>query len=112
VEEMVMIKPSLEPRPVIRKLSEIPQGGSSKAGFLVDKNSGWRNRTPRVDVDKCVGCLQCYMYCPDGVIRKNVIEIDGKSVTKVDIDYDFCKGCGICEKMCQIGAISMEEKSE
>ena len=67
-----MIRPSLGPRPVIRKLSEIPQGGSCKAGFLVDKNAGWRNRTPKLDIDKCIGCLQCYLYCPDGVIRKKI----------------------------------------
>ena len=29
---------------------------------------------------------------------------DGKAV----IDYDFCKGCGICAKICKIGAIGME----
>ena len=27
---------------------------------------------------------------------------------KVAIDYDFCKGCGICLKECRPGAIRME----
>ena len=27
---------------------------------------------------------------------------------KAKIDYDFCKGCGICAKICRIGAIEME----
>jgi 4Fe-4S binding domain. len=26
----------------------------------------------------------------------------------LDIDYDFCKGCGICEKICPKQAIKME----
>ena len=55
---------------------------------------------PVIDAQRCVGCYQCYLYCPDGVIR---IE-DGKAV----VDLDFCKGCGICQKTCRIGAIEME----
>ena len=101
-EERKMIIPSLEQRPVIQKLSDIPQGGSTKAGFLVDKNAGWRNRTPVIDTEKCVSCYQCYFYCPDGVIRRTD---EGPK-----IDYDFCKGCGICSKICRLGAVTMEEE--
>ncbi len=79
---------------------EIPDVTAYEAGYLVTKNAGWRNMRPVVDKDKCVGCLQCYLYCPDGVIYKS----DGK----IDIDYDFCKGCGICKKICKLGAIVME----
>ena len=86
----------------INKLSEIPQGGSCKAGVLVEKNAGWRNRKPVFDNSKCVKCYQCYLYCPDGVIKKSV---DG-----ISVDYDFCKGCGICEKICRCGAIRMEDE--
>ena len=28
--------------------------------------------------------------------------------SKVGIDYDFCKGCGICSKICKLQAIKME----
>ena len=98
-----MIRPSLEDRVIIEKLSQLPQGGSCKAGVLVDKNSGWRNRCPVYDSDKCTGCYQCYLYCPDGVIRKQD--------KKIAIDYDFCKGCGICEKVCRLGAIILEDES-
>ena len=107
-----MIRASLNERPIIKKLSDLPQGGSCKAGFLVDKNAGWRNRTPVIDSDKCVGCLQCYMYCPDGVIRKYITTENGKEITRIDIDYDFCKGCGICREICRLGAISMEDSNE
>ena len=80
--------------------AEIPSTTAFEAGFLVTKNAGWRNRRPVIRLDQCVGCLQCYLYCPDGVIRKE----NGK----VAIDYDFCKGCGICRKICARGAIEME----
>lgn len=81
------------------KLSEYPKATCAPAGQLATKNAGWRNKRPVIEPAKCVGCYRCYMYCPDGVIFKK----DGK----VDIDYDFCKGCGICVKTCPCAAISM-----
>ena len=81
---------------------EIPETTAYEAGYLVTKNAGWRNIRPVIDIEKCKGCLQCYLYCPDGVIYKN----DGK----VAVDYDFCKGCGICKKICRFSAITMEEE--
>lgn len=80
--------------------SEIPDTTSYEAGYLVSKNAGWRSVRPVIDTDRCVGCLQCYLHCPDGVIFRK----DGK----VAIDYDFCKGCGICLRECRPGAIRME----
>lgn len=82
------------------KLSEIPDATAYEAGYLVTKNSGWRNTRPVIDKGKCIGCLQCYLHCPDGVIYKEC--------GKVSIDYDFCKGCGICKRICRPGAIRME----
>ena len=80
--------------------AEIPEATAFEAGYLVSVNSGWRSIRPVIDTGRCVGCEQCYLYCPEGVIAiKN-----GKAV----IDYDFCKGCGICAKICKIGAIGME----
>ena len=81
-------------------LAEIPDSTAFEAGYLVTKNAGWRSVRPVIDMDRCVGCLQCYLYCPDGVISRQG--------AKVAIDYDFCKGCGICRKICGSGAIAME----
>ena len=83
-----------------KTLSEIPEAPAYEAGYLVTKNASWRSIRPVINADKCVGCLQCYLYCPEGVIYK-----DGG---KVAVDYDFCNGCGICKKMCKTGAIEME----
>lgn len=41
-----------------------------EAGYLVTENAGWRNVRPVIDASACTGCLQCYLYCPDGVIYK------------------------------------------
>ncbi|MBQ5330204.1 MAG: 4Fe-4S binding protein [Oscillospiraceae bacterium] len=78
---------------------DIPEDTCFEAGYLVTVNSGWRSRTPQIDNEKCIGCGQCYLYCPDGVIA-----MDGKTPV---IDYDFCKGCGICAKICPKSAIEL-----
>lgn len=83
---------------------EVPEVTAFEAGYLVTKNAGWRNIRPVIDTKKCKGCLQCYLYCPDGTIAKNLEN------GKVKIDYDFCKGCGICSKICKFGAIAMQSE--
>ena len=81
---------------------DIPESTAFEAGYLVTVNSGWRSIRPVVNSEKCTGCMQCYLYCPDGTISvKN---------GKAEIDYDFCKGCGICSKICKLSAINMEEE--
>lgn len=97
-----MSKPYLRNFKNLKKLSEYPNGTFFDAGYLVTKNAGWRNMRPVINTEKCTNCLQCYMYCPDGVIfKKN---------DKIDIDYDFCKGCGICAKICKFKVIKMESE--
>lgn len=81
-------------------LSDYPEATAYEAGHLATKNADWRTERPVILQEKCVGCMQCYLYCPDGTIVK-----DGN---KVAVDYDFCKGCGVCYKMCKVGAIEME----
>lgn len=41
-----------------------------EAGCLTVKNAGWRNLRPVIDAASCTGCLQCYLYCPDGTVYK------------------------------------------
>lgn len=88
-------------------------------GYLVAKNAGWRNMRPVLDAEKCTGCLQCYLYCPDGCIFRPVrqatdaVDAAGTADTAaVAIDYDFCKGCGVCVEVCRFGALAMVPESE
>jgi 2-oxoacid:acceptor oxidoreductase delta subunit (pyruvate/2-ketoisovalerate family) len=48
----------------------------------------------------CTFCMRCYDYCPDVSIQ-----MDGKTRERA-IDYDHCKGCGICAEECPRGAIA------
>lgn len=71
-----------------------------EAGYLVSRNAGWRTMRPVLSLERCSGCLQCYMQCPDGAVFK-------AAGGQVALDYDFCKGCGICAKACALGCIQM-----
>ncbi len=46
----------------------------------------------------------CWKFCPEPCILIK----DGKPV----IDYDYCKGCGICIEVCPKRAIKLEEEKK
>jgi 2-oxoacid:acceptor oxidoreductase delta subunit (pyruvate/2-ketoisovalerate family) len=50
----------------------------------------------------CFSCDNCYGVCPDNAVLKL-----GEPGEGYAIDYDFCKGCGICVAECPSGAIEM-----
>jgi 2-oxoacid:acceptor oxidoreductase delta subunit (pyruvate/2-ketoisovalerate family) len=50
----------------------------------------------------CFSCDNCYGVCPDNAVIK--LSEPGEPYA---IDYDFCKGCGICAAECPCGAIEM-----
>jgi len=53
----------------------------------------------------CNECENCYIFCPDASILKR------DEILAHQVDYDFCKGCGICFVECPRGAISLEEEA-
>jgi len=81
----------------------IPQGGTTAEKDV----SGWRTYRPVRDDEKCIHCLRCWIFCPDSAILVK----DGKVV---GINYDHCKGCGICAHECppKVQAIAMKLESE
>lgn len=53
----------------------------------------WRVRKPVWNVELCIDCQNCWLFCPDSSIISRDKEMVG-------IDYDHCKGCGICSEIC------------
>ena len=49
----------------------------------------------------CESCETCGLFCPDLCITRN------ETTGEVEIDLDYCKGCGICAAVCPRGAIQM-----
>jgi 2-oxoacid:acceptor oxidoreductase delta subunit (pyruvate/2-ketoisovalerate family) len=50
----------------------------------------------------CFGCDNCFGVCPDNAVLKLA------GAHSYAIDYDYCKGCGLCAAECPSGAIEME----
>jgi 2-oxoacid:acceptor oxidoreductase delta subunit (pyruvate/2-ketoisovalerate family) len=81
---------------------ELAPGGVVEPSETVQpRTGGWRTGLrPEVDLEGCVNCLLCWLYCPDSAVR-----LDG--TTFVGFDYDVCKGCELCVAVCPAGSIRM-----
>jgi pyruvate ferredoxin oxidoreductase gamma subunit len=63
----------------------------------------WRTQRPVIEPGLCHGCAWiCSSLCPDGAIAI----ASGRPV----IDYDHCKGCGVCVAVCPHHAIRVERE--
>jgi 2-oxoacid:acceptor oxidoreductase delta subunit (pyruvate/2-ketoisovalerate family) len=81
---------------------ELPLGGTVRPDETVQpRTGGWRTGVkPAVQLDLCVNCLLCWLYCPDSAIR-----LEGETFRGFDLDV--CKGCEICAEVCPVDAIEM-----
>ena len=65
----------------------------------------WRTQRPVIEPSLCHGCAWiCSSLCPDGAISI----LGGRPA----IDYDHCKGCGVCVAVCPHHAIGVEREAE
>ncbi len=53
----------------------------------------WRVIKPIYNRDICIDCQNCWVFCPD----TSIISRDKKMI---GIDFDHCKGCGVCVEVC------------
>ena len=83
----------------------LPIGGMVlEAGTAKRYRTGdWRTFKPIIDKNKCTTCLLCWIYCPE----PSITQVENG---KVEVEYEYCKGCGICAEECPVKAISMVEE--
>lgn len=74
-------------------VSKACEGASGHTG-------SWRIKKPVMDRGRCTKCSLCWLYCPDAVIVRT-------KEGNLSINYDYCKGCGICAEVCPAKAIKM-----
>lgn len=78
-----------------------PRFAVSTTGSQGRLTGAWSFDRPLL-LEACTACALCSAFCPEGALRRR----DGT----MEIDYDHCKGCGICVSVCPVrGAILMEE---
>lgn len=83
-------------RPVkqrVRSFEEVNLGYSAEAALAESARC--------FNCGTCTACDNCLVFCPDFAVQR-----DGVAGSYV-IDYDYCKGCGICAYECPRHAISM-----
>ena len=99
-----MAKPQIVKFKYPESLEEMPLGPSAASGILTESNAGWRVQRPILDSLKCTKCLLCWVLCPEGVIDRGNGDLE--------IDMNYCKGCGICAHECPKDAITMIKEGE
>ena len=90
---------------------DIPIGGCilEKATSRGYKTGSWRSFRPIWHKERCIQCTQCWYVCPDFAV------ITDKDSKVSEINYDYCKGCGLCAKICPVKpekAITMMKESD
>ncbi len=79
-------------------LKNLGMGCASRAGKLMQHY----DVEPEVNVEECIGCGECAIWCPE-----DAIEVEEYA----EIDHDTCIGCGECRIVCPEGAIEVEDSS-
>jgi pyruvate ferredoxin oxidoreductase delta subunit len=67
------------------------------------KTGDWGVAKPVIDHKKCTKCTLCHFFCPEGAIK---VREDGY----MEVNEEYCKGCGICANECPAKCIKMEMK--
>jgi len=79
------------------EIKEIRQPVSMPTEGVAGLTSAWSSQFPKIDNEKCNGCLLCWIFCPEALISR-----EDRS-----IDLRYCKGCAVCARECPVNAIEM-----
>jgi 2-oxoacid:acceptor oxidoreductase delta subunit (pyruvate/2-ketoisovalerate family) len=82
---------------------EGPWSDASDELLCLDTGS-WRTTRPVMDMERCIFCGFCALFCPTGCMK---ITDD-----RFEPDLAFCKGCGICANECPGKAITMSPEGD
>ncbi len=77
---------------------------------------------PKINTDKCTGCLTCVNFCQNGVYtveenpnpdRSSLRRWDKlKKRPRVENPFNCVVGCSACAQLCPVGAIEFPERKE
>jgi len=93
-----------EPRP-----RQPQRAADGRIRDFAEVNQGFAESDAAREAERCFSCGTCnqcdtcWLFCPDVSIRR--LDHEG-----YEVNYDYCKGCGVCAEECPREAISMEEE--
>ena len=76
-----------------------------RVNSFAEVNMGYKGEEALTEAERCfncghcIACDNCWLVCPEFAVSK-----EGKEYR---IDYDYCKGCGICVQECPRSAITI-----
>jgi len=66
----------------------------------IKKTMGFHGlKIPSINKEKCIECKKCYHHCKFDAIDE-----------KINLIKDRCEGCGVCEYVCPVNAITMVDR--
>jgi len=96
-----------EPRVIQpRLLIEERTSSFDEIELKISANTAMREAGRCFNCGLCNDCDNCYLFCPDVCILR------GRDMTERHINYDYCKGCGLCVAECPRNAMTLGEEEE
>jgi len=92
VTQGVVLDPFAEPVKDVAHIRPEERDYSDFSSYTATVAS-WRILKPVHNADVCIDCQNCWVWCPDTAIVSRDKQMLG-------IDYDHCKGCGVCVEVC------------
>ena len=98
----------------LKNKNEISVGARAEGGSSMEFNTGsWRAIRPNIELNKCIHCMLCFLYCPDNAVK--IVKFSdrlGGNPEVIGIDIKHCKGCSICSSVCPVKCITMEKETD
>ncbi len=117
--DMVLLCSALEPRTDTERVAQILSIGRRQDGFFMERHVKLDPIRTHTDGIFIAGCCEGPKDIPDTVAQakaaaSEVLSILAQGRVEIEpivafVDEEICTGCGLCEKMCPYGALSLAE---
>ena len=97
-----------EPHAPLQRLPQERRQDFEEVSHTFDAQTAQDEANRCLATQSCSWCNVCILLCPDLCITRN------PQTQEIEIDLNYCKGCGLCAHYCPKGALEMiqEKRSE